>query len=127
MICEACRGEFEETRDWHRFCSTLCQSRNNLKGWRKSNPDKEKKHKRRYRLKHAFGLTEEDYEELFKKQNGRCAICSKVSTRTLDVDHCHTTGKVRGLLCNQCNVALGLLKDNPLIIKAAYEYLGGTL
>ena len=87
------------------------------------NPNKDAVHKRRYGLKHKYGISEEDYERLFESQNGRCAICKKETERRLDVDHCHSTNKVRGLLCNQCNQGLGLFQDNPLILKSALEYL----
>lgn len=99
------------------------------KEWRKKNPERyraqHKKDARKLRLK-RHGLTEEDYNELFSKQNGMCAICMRVPSRRLDIDHDHQTGRVRGLLCNPCNQALGLLQDNPLIIKAALQYIGGV-
>lgn len=124
MICLKCNREFTPGHaNQKKFCSKECQSRYNVKLWRKKYPAKDAKHKRIYSLKKDFGLTEKDYDNLFEKQNGRCAICMKTSERRLDVDHCHTTGKIRGLLCNQCNQALGLLKDDPLIIKAALEYV----
>lgn len=63
-----------------------------------------------------------------KKQNNVCAICFKseltVRNKNLAVDHCHKTGIIRGLLCSNCNRAIGLLKDNVVIIKSALKYLG---
>jgi hypothetical protein len=63
------------------------------------------------------------YEEMFAEQDGRCAICGETSTRRLDVDHCHTTGHVRGLLCNDCNPGIGRLKDDPDRLERGAKYL----
>ena len=78
---------------------------------------------RKYKLK-EYGLTQDDYDDLLKKQDGRCGICEfKVLDKKLVVDHCHLTGRVRGLLCTKCNVAIGLLRDDPELVKAALRYL----
>ena len=62
-------------------------------------------------------------------QNGRCAICGRPETEAggLAVDHCHATGKVRGLLCTLCNTALGKFRDRTDILRAAIRYLETTL
>jgi len=76
-----------------------------------------------------FGITEEDYKKLFDKQKGCCAICGvdyTASTRNLDVDHCHDTNIVRGLLCNNCNRGLGHFQDDPEILQKAVLYLDIT-
>ncbi len=78
--------------------------------------------KRKYHLKYEYGLTLEDYHQRYSEQNGQCLICESPQ-ELLDVDHDHTTGKVRGLLCNQCNTALGLLKDSPDVLLKAVAYL----
>jgi nitrogen fixation-related uncharacterized protein len=70
----------------------------------------------------AKGITPEQFEEMFRQQEGRCAICKR--DRPLDIDHCHTNGHVRGLLCSPCNRALGLMEDDVKILNAAIEYLG---
>lgn len=74
-------------------------------------------------LKAVYGITLDDYNKLFEKQNGRCAICSKTQERTLHVDHCHSSGRVRGLLCQKCNMAIGLLHDSADLLKKAVKYL----
>ena len=84
--------------------------------------------KKNYHLMIRYGITLEQYENLFKNQNGRCAIknCSAelaLRGRSTHVDHCHNTGKIRGLLCRACNHALGHIKDNPLIALGLNEYL----
>ncbi|MGE3341519.1 MAG: endonuclease VII domain-containing protein [Candidatus Altimarinota bacterium] len=72
-----------------------------------------------------YRLTPEDYQFLLEKQNGVCAICLQPSSddRSLAVDHCHTTGKVRGLLCMRHNLLLGFAQDDPQILTAAIQYL----
>jgi hypothetical protein len=74
-------------------------------------------------LMSKYGLTKADKTKMHQKQNGSCAICKEdVLLSDIVVDHCHTTGKVRGLLCNACNKAIGLLKDDPkrCIVMARY-------
>ena len=83
----------------------------------------------------TYGITLEEKLERLKRNSDRCEICDgkvnpnttvgkfKKKLRTSVVDHCHKTGKVRGILCLQCNAALGLLKENPKIASAAAEYL----
>jgi len=70
-----------------------------------------------------YGLTAEDYERLLVAQNGACAVCNEKSERRLCVDHCHATGEVRGLLCSNCNTAIGLLDDDPDRMRAAALYV----
>ena len=78
-----------------------------------------------------YGLTEDQYYQMLEDQDGVCLICGKApdldSTRNtrLCVDHDHTTGKVRGLLCNTCNRVLGMVKDNTTTLHSMIEYLGG--
>lgn len=83
----------------------------------------ELKQRRRRKL---YGLTPEDYDTLLKKQRGRCAICRSDTPRAQrdwHVDHCHKTGKVRGLLCHKCNVGLGHFGDSVKLLGKAIEYL----
>lgn len=76
------------------------------------------------KLKRAYGISGTDYERILEKQGGVCAICgSAPHKKRLAVDHCHKTGAVRGLLCSICNVAVGLLKDDPELIENALNYL----
>lgn len=121
------------------------REKNRLKNleWRRKNPKKYLKNAskyrknnrnkiREYKLKLKYGLSLEEYEIMFTKQNGKCAICGEVETAkhshtkkiiNLAVDHCHTTGKVRELLCQDCNRGLGKFKDDPVRLKAAIEYI----
>lgn len=81
------------------------------------------------RLKHEYGLDYNDYEKLVEAQHGVCKICEHEQPHgwNLAVDHDHTTGRIRGLLCNTCNRALGLFGDRPAIIDRASDYLKGFL
>lgn len=86
------------------------KSYNTTKEYRKNNPEKIKHIRRKAKLKQFYGLSLEQYDTMFENQQGCCAICGihqDVLNRRLDVDHCHTTGKVRGLLCRLCNTSLG--------------------
>lgn len=80
---------------------------------------------RKWELRRDFGITLEEYDQMFKNQGGLCAICYKPDSagKRLSVDHCHTTRKVRGLLCGNCNRALGLFKDSLDRIRKAIKYL----
>ena len=79
---------------------------------------------RRAQLKHKYGLTQEHYDALLLEQGGKCALCDKPSTDPrLNVDHCHESGRVRGLLCWKHNSALGMLGDDEEGLMRAIQYL----
>jgi hypothetical protein len=79
---------------------------------------------RKSHLKRTFGLTLEDYDRMLAEQGGGCAICGRLPDKTaLHVDHCHETGRVRGLLCFRCNAAIGHLREDPAVIAAALAYV----
>ena len=101
-----------------------------MRQYRKNNPEYYKNKD----LKKSFGITLEVFNEMLDSQNSLCAICSKPETmfdskqkviRRLSVDHCHTTGKVRGLLCSHCNHAIGKFKDDVDLLQKAINYLKG--
>ncbi len=81
----------------------------------------EKKFHRARRLKYAYNITEDQLHEMKVAQDGCCAICK--SPEKLVIDHCHSTGVVRGLLCNTCNIGLGHFKDEVSRMKSAIAYL----
>lgn len=79
---------------------------------------------RNSRLQETYGITEAEYQRLFEAQGGRCAICGGKRRTKLDVDHCHATGKVRGLLCRRCNRRLlPASQDRIEVLEAAIKYL----
>jgi hypothetical protein len=82
-----------------------------------------------------YGISREEYDKMLDQQDGKCAICRKSEVSTyqrgttegklmaLAVDHCHATGKVRGLLCSKCNRAIGLFEDDSELLRLAAEYI----
>lgn len=70
-----------------------------------------------------YGLTVDQFNAMFQTQNGKCAICFKDLGTKYCIDHCHSTGAVRGLLCYSCNSGIGLLQDSPHLLQCAIEYL----
>lgn len=78
-------------------------------------------------LRRTYGITTEQWRALYESQGGRCAICKTEEPggkhSVFCVDHDHTTGEVRGLLCHRCNVGLGQFEDDPIRLKEAFEYL----
>lgn len=92
--------------------------------WARNNPlPKDVKLDRNLRAKYGISLVE--YQKMVLDHGGVCAICHEPNYdgRRLVVDHCHDTGKVRGLLCNACNGGIGLLKDSVLRLESAINYL----
>ena len=102
-----------------------------------NNKDKVKEHSKNYyinnkdkhreqQLNRNYGITEEEYNQMFKAQNGNCAICSRNQSEfktRLAVDHNHETGDIRSLLCANCNLMLGYAKDNAENLAKGIEYL----
>jgi hypothetical protein len=79
---------------------------------------------RAYRLRTLYGISQEQYDEMVARQHGLCALCGHAPTKNaLAVDHDHDTGAVRGLLCLQCNTALGKLGDNADAIRRVLDYM----
>jgi hypothetical protein len=108
-----------------RYCN-----REQVAKWRSENPDKARRAHRVAKLR-KYGLTPEDYEVMLQSQDGRCAICGTdepghVENRLFDVDHDHVTGKVRGLLCQHCNMGMGQFGDDSDRLRKAADYLERT-
>ncbi len=76
-------------------------------------------------LRIKFGMSPEQYDNMYTEQSGLCAICLRPlpDKRGGNVDHCHRTGKIRGLLDSTCNRGLGQMKDNPILLRHAAAYL----
>lgn len=104
-----------------------------MREYNKKNPEKSRQINKKYKktrnyknsaYKYLYKITLDEYENLYFLQNGKCKICYKEKEmRKLCVDHDHSTGKIRGLLCDTCNRGLGYFKDNPLFLKNAIKYL----
>lgn len=116
-------------------CKSCIKQRS--KEWCAKNPEKRKRMIRDlyradpikakgYQLKHEFGLSIEQYKLLLYIQDNKCAICKRNEsefTKKLSVDHDHSTNKIRGLLCGNCNRAIGLFKEDKEVISKAIDYL----
>ncbi len=93
-----------------------------------SDPERRKRKGWLWRLK-KYGLTEAAYNAMLAEQGGVCGICRRARLQAgykLAVDHCHTTGKVRGILCTNCNTAIGKMRESPTLLRAAADYLEMT-
>ena len=136
-LCKQCNTSFKPTRKDNVFCSLKCGStyshiKNKLK-YDETKKDYYQKNLTGFRermLKREYNLSINDYEKLLSDQNGNCKICglpetsmNKYGVKNLAVDHCHTTGRVRGLLCSRCNRGLGYFKDDKVLLKKAIKYL----
>lgn len=122
-VCRKCRDEYL-TRAADRECEIRRkeQERKNaiVKKYSSKNRSKESF------LRNKWKLTIDDFESMMNKQDRKCAICGKREDemkRGFHIDHNHATGKIRGLLCLNCNTGLGMFKDNPKLISKAKEYL----
>lgn len=96
------------------------------KRWQENNPERYKEIGESGRLKRVYGMTVQDYAELLVKQKNSCAICKKHKSnfkRKLAVDHIHGTKINRGLLCDNCNIALGLVKENIYTLQNMIFYI----
>ncbi|MFE2044184.1 endonuclease VII domain-containing protein [Streptomyces sp. NPDC059477] len=115
-LCRRC-GEVKPWSEWHRNAtasdglSTRCKTCRAGEG-------------RAGHLKRQYGLTEAERDEMVASQMGLCVICLKAPA--VHVDHCHQTGRVRGVLCFNCNSAIGKLGDDPDAVRRAAVYLEGT-
>jgi len=99
---------------------------NRAKNLARQKTDAGKAGKRRAKLKAKYGLTEAQYIEMLSRQEGVCAVCRDafLSPKHTHTDHCHKSGRVRGILCHNCNRALGAVKDSPKILRSLISYLG---
>jgi hypothetical protein len=108
------------------ICKICISEKNKLKyspSLEKIKTAKKKVQNRNRVIKCKYALTSAEFESMRTKQNNLCAICLSSSKKSLHIDHCHSTGKVRGLLCMKCNIALGLFKDSLNLLERAIEYL----
>lgn len=95
--------------------------------WHKLNKERVKKYMADLSLKRYWGMTREEFDSRLEAQGGKCKICGTCKWmgkgNRPHVDHCHKTGKIRGLLCNLCNVGLGAFKDSTDSLEKAIQYL----
>ena len=123
FVCKICNKKLTEKqlKRKNKFCSRTCQN----EGW-KTYPGVEitkeyiKVRRREYHLTSKFGITDKDYKIMFQNQKGKCAICKNTCSV---IDHCHNTGKIRGLLCQRCNMGLGYFQDDKELLLKANKYI----
>lgn len=142
ISCSKCGNEFERTTCQKRCppCQTAAALEQKRAQYQKHKHKLAERHKvrysdnpdrfRGYHYKHRYGVTAEQVREMHAAQGGCCAICKDPApitgakrTALAAVDHCHTTMKVRGLLCRNCNLMIGNAKDMPQVLRAAANYL----
>jgi len=137
-MCKTCQSE------WAKKYNKSSRGKENRENWKNKNAEKikayyelyrndpakqkaSKKYHRNYWLRTKFGITAKDYGDMLAKQDGKCAICGATESHSkgnrLCIDHDHKTGKVRGLLCHNCNVGIGNFKDSLLLFREAINYL----
>ena len=139
--CNSCNttkplSEFGLLRQKPRHICKMCKNLES-KIWYENNKDRKKQLSKEYRhikkdkdLQSTYGIDLATYNQMLVTQGRRCKICQTPQgdlKRAMCVDHDHSTGKVRGLLCDTCNRSLGLLKDNVNILTRAVDYLQGKL
>jgi nitrate/TMAO reductase-like tetraheme cytochrome c subunit len=146
-LCKTCRIEKslfsfyknKTYKDGYTSKCKQCHNRQTTENYLK-NPQINENNKKRYfadidrernrDYKRKYNISIKDYENMLEKQDGKCSICSikaeDASKNRLFVDHCHSTGKVRGLLCHHCNTMIGLAKDDVETLLNAVTYLKGN-
>jgi hypothetical protein len=139
--CKKCqsifdRAKYAKNKEKNREKARLWYKNNKQRGkaisarWRKNNNKKYREVLRNTRYKSKYGITLDDYNAMYAKQNGLCYICGKPETVLLDgkvrwlaVDHNHATGEVRKLLCGKCNYVIGMAVDDTDILTKMIDYL----
>lgn len=142
MLCNTC-GQYKRVNienfiqrndnkiGWRRQCRSCVSARRSVNEYTQESLIK----KSNQQLKSKFGITIDDVKKMYDSQHGKCKICGKPGimhgikkgykdkSDTLHVDHCHATGKVRGLLCSNCNVAIGLMNESIENMLSAIDYI----
>jgi hypothetical protein len=130
-ICNKCHIEKDVTEfhknkvneDGFQHRCKSCKKKYDVE-WRKH---RDKTIERNSNYKRKYGITIEDYNKMFEEQHGCCVICGRHQTEMkeiLAVEHSHETGKVRGLVCNRCNIIIGFFEDYPQLIITIKNYIG---
>lgn len=130
--CSKCKENLDVSK-FHKDMSNSSGLTNNciscdvLRNLKRTSSAKYKVYKRDFDLRKNYNITLEDFNSMLKSQENRCKICSILyipgQNKEFCVDHCHKTGKVRGVLCNNCNRMLGFIKDSIEILDKAKIYL----
>lgn len=125
--CLKCNSEFSTLdirirQGGEKFCSKKCYF-----DYKRENSGNKKALNSKHQRKNKYGITQEEYLNLYNIHNSSCAICGinedQLPNKKLFLDHCHKTNIIRGLLCSKCNSALGMVDDNIEVLKKATAYL----
>lgn len=128
------KRELENQRKWRERNPEKCKAKQ--KRWYRRNRERELERNRQYIKKNRkkvnarirlrkHRMTQQEHDALLRKQRNCCAICRKKFRKTPHIDHCHKTGRNRGLLCDDCNLGLGRFKDSVRFLRGAIQYLKG--
>ena len=101
-------------------------NRRRERAWRAADPARARKSAQIGHLRYLYGIDVDEYNEMFARQGGRCAVCNELPLeggKRLGVDHDHMTGKIRGLLCARCNLTLGFVVDNPQLLASLANHI----
>lgn len=120
------KGYNKDNCIWKETIANSKETNEYARAWRKQNPDRV----RDSEYKKRFGISYDVVKAKLEEQSHLCAICKQPESaqhngkvRNLALDHCHTTGKIRGMLCTNCNTVLGNAKDNTDVLRSAINYL----
>ena len=127
LKCNRCRGREYYSRNRDKVNKSArahyAKNRDRRRAWaaqyHRDNPDK----KLEWGLRRRYGITLDEYRQMCDAQDNRCVICQEVPRGRLCVDHCHASGKFRGLICSTCNIGLGMFKNDPYLLRRAAGYL----
>lgn len=129
-LCKPCNNERTKKSYFKRHEKNKARRRK----YREANKEKinkvQRERSKNYILKSRYGISEDIYNEMLSDQNNVCYLCGeeeKLKNKSLAVDHCHSTGEVRKLLCHACNTGLGKFKDDIELLEKAIKYLKGEL
>lgn len=118
--CDHCEKPYVGRRSDSRFCTRECKAKEREKDGRAAASV------RKWQMKDRYGLEPADYHRMLSEQGGGCAICGTFDPQgrgRFHIDHDHTNGRIRGLLCTECNIGLGKFKDDPELVRKAVDYL----
>lgn len=128
QICYSCKQEKPLSDFWKdktkrlgvgSECKDCHKQRKHL--FRKENKEEMRAYYRRWHLQNKYGLTIDQYRDILNQQDGKCGACG--STHRLVIDHCHTTGTIRGILCDNCNKALGQVHDSTATLRGLIDWI----
>ena len=126
-VCQGCGKEYELGVDstQHKYCSTSCRGKWHYNRWKSSGGKRDARKQKTYWLRNKYGISADDYDNMLEAQGHRCACCGtdEPTGYNWHVDHNHSTGDVRGLLCSKCNQGIGLFDESIEKLNSAIAYL----